>query len=228
MSRRTSTKGFDAFLAAVGKRLCGKPAGNLLHLRRADGKSLTVAAHSKDRDAKWGRGAGQKARGYKLHVIWSVGAMPDQWCVTPLNVPEKYMIRRMVARLDGCGYLLADGHFDDSDLHDQVALANHQLISPRQHPGKDFGHHYQSPHRKRCVAMLEVPAAVSRFGRKLYGHRKQIERDFAHLTSFSGGLICLPPWARRPWRVRTLVHGKLLINAARIRCLRRRRAPLAA
>jgi Transposase DDE domain len=224
MSRRARTKGFEKFLAAVGKRLDGKKTASLLHLRRADGKPLTVAAHSKDHDAKFGRGAGQKARGYKLHVIWSKSPMPDQWCVTALNVAEKHMINRMVKRLDGCGYLLADGHYDHSDLHDAAAANNHQLVAPRQHPGKDLGHHYQSPHRKRCIQMLEIPANINTFGRKLFGHRKQIERDFGNLTGYSGGLICLPPWIRRPWRVRHWTHAKLLLNAARIRCVRRRKA----
>jgi hypothetical protein len=223
MSRRTRQKDFWDFLTAVGKRLDGKPAAGLLRLRKIDGKPLTVAAHSQDRDAKWGRGAGQKAKGYKLHAIWSDRPMPDQWRVTPLNVHERDMAKRMLKHLDGCGYLLADGHFDDSELYDAAAKVNHQLVSPRQHPGKGLGHHYQSKHRKRSLEMLEVPAKVDRFGRQLHRQRKQIERDFGNITSYSGGLIGLPAWIRRPWRVRTWVHAKLLLNAARKRCVCRRR-----
>jgi Transposase DDE domain len=222
MSRRTRQKDFWALLTALGKRLDGKPAAGLLHLRKMDGKPLVVAAHTRDRDARCGRGAGQKAKGYKLHAIWSDRPMPDQWRVTPLNVHEGDMARRMIKHLDGSGYLLADGHYDQSRLHDVAAKANHQLIAPRQHPGKGMGHHYQSKHRKRSIEMLEVPANVTRFGKTLHRQRKQIEREFGNLTSYSGGLICLPPWIRRPWRVRIWVHAKLLLNAARKRCVRRR------
>jgi hypothetical protein len=234
MSRRTHhrhhAKEFWRFCQAVGRRLSGRMRSALLKLRRLDGKPLIVAAHSKDRDARWGRGAGQTARGYKLHAIWSDGAMPDQWCLTPLNVVEKRMARRMIPRLNSsgsgsCGYILADTHFDHSDLHDTAAAVNHQLLAPRQRPGKGLGHHYQSVHRLRALALLEVPGAVNRnFGRELYCQRKQIERDFGNLCSCGGGLSSmLPPWVRRPWRVRNWIHMKLLLNAARIRCLRSRK-----
>ena len=66
------------------------------------------------------------------------------------------------------GYLLADGHYDASDLYDLAAAANHQLVAPRQHPGAGLGHHYQSEHRLRSLAMLEVPAGVNDFGRRLH------------------------------------------------------------
>lgn len=236
MSRRTREHGpygsddFWRFMTAVGKRLSGKASSKLVQVRRIDGKPLEVAAHSKDHNARWGRGAGRKGRGYKLHAIWSDLPMPDQWCVTPLNVSEKQMAQRLIHRLkgsgpDGCGYLLGDGYYDDSDLHDTAAAANHQLLVPRQHPNSGLGHHYQSEHRLRAIEMLEVPTSVDRFGRDLYRQRKQIERDFGNLCGYGGGLTSmLPPWVRRPWRVRNWTHAKLLLNAARIRCLCRRKA----
>src|SRR5688572_1234794 len=164
---------FWRFCAAVGRRLCSRASekSTLLKLRRLDGKPLVVAGHCTDRDAAWGRGAGQKSKGYKLHAIWSDLPMPDQWRVTPLNVDEKHMAKRMIRRLTGCGYILADGHYDDSNLYDLAAAASHQLVAPRQHPGTGLGHHYQSPHRLRAIAMLEVPAKVTRFGRRLYRQR---------------------------------------------------------
>ena len=97
---------------------------------------------------------------------------------------------------------------------------NHRLLAPRGKPGGGFGHRRQS--RLRCVQQLEVPPGGSRFGRRLHGeHRGHVERDFANLVGFGGGLTGLPPWSRRIWRVRHWVHAKLLINAARI--VRRRR-----
>lgn len=222
MSRRKRTAAFERFMNAVGARLAGRASSALI--KRIDGKSLAVAAHSKDRDAAWGRGAGQDANGYKLHAIWSDRPMPEQWAVTPLNVCEKRMARRMIKRVTGGGYLLADALFDDSNLHDHCAHANHQLVAPRRASsrGKGLGHCYHSPHRLRCIDITEPPANVNRFGRALHNNRRQIERDFGNLCGFGGGLSGLPAWVRRIWRVRSWVHGKLLINAARIRCRRER------
>lgn len=243
VSRRTRANGrygsddFWRFLAAVGDRL-SRPTSPppLVAVRRLDGKPLEVAAHSTDRDATFGRAAGRKGRGYKLHAAWSSDdlgprPMPDQWCVAPLNACERLVARRLVKRLGGGGgggggYLLADGYYDDSRLYDLAAdAANHQLLCPRQRPGAGLGHHYQSPRRLRAIGTLEAsPGVGNDFGPGLYRQRKQVERDFGNLTGFGGGLqSTLPPWVRRPWRARNWVHGKLLINAARIRCLRRRR-----
>lgn len=58
MSRRTRGKLFERFMAAaVGARLAGRPSSAVV--KRTDGKALAVAAHSKDRDAAWGRGRGR-------------------------------------------------------------------------------------------------------------------------------------------------------------------------
>lgn len=223
MSRRWRQPAFEQFLMLVGRRLNGNPAASLV--KRIDGKPLTVAAHSTDGHAKFGRGAGMKARGYKLHALWSAHPMPDQWAVTPLNMPEKDVARRMLGRLTGGGYVLADAQYDANDIHDRAAHAGHQLIAPRPRPGSGMGHRRQSPHRARAIELLEKESMphVPTFGATMYAQRRQIERDMGNLTSFGGGLTCLPPWVRRSWRVRHWVHGKLLINAARIRRRKTRR-----
>ena len=237
MSRRTRGKhgaSFEVFCRAVGEALerrnvkvnVNANASRLLQLRRLDGKPLPVAAHSTDRDARWGRGAGQRCKGYKLHALTSAGrAMPEQWAVAPLDVDERVIARRFITRLDGAGYVLADAMYDAADLHERCAAADHRLLAPRGKPGGGFGHRRQSRWRLRCVEQMEVPPGGSRFGRRLHGeHRGHIERDFGNLVGFGGGLTCLPPWARRSWRVRHWVHAKLLINAARIVRLARLRA----
>ena len=221
VSRRKRKAGFEAFMNAVGERLAGRGPSESL-VKRLDGKPLPVAAHSKDRDAAWGRGAGQNVNGYKLHALWAERAVPEQWAVTPLDVCERRMARRFATRLSGAGYTLADAYFDAGDLHDRYAGAGHQLVAPRRRSsrGKGLGHSYQSPHRLRSIAMTEPPAGLNPFGPALSAARGQIERDFGNLCGFGGGLAGLPPWARRIWRVRAWVHAKLLINAARIRCRR--------
>ena len=67
---------FEMFLDAVAQRLCddqdaddasaaadaGRSWLPTCLVKRMDAKSLPVAAHSTDRDARWGRGAGQPKR----------------------------------------------------------------------------------------------------------------------------------------------------------------------
>jgi hypothetical protein len=223
MSRRMRRDDFEAFLAAVAKHLNGKASATLVHLRIIDGKPLEIPHHSKDRNATFGRGAGRTSRGYKLHWLICAAnrAMPAAFVVTSLDACEKQMAARMIKRLKPtCGYLLADAHYDASWLHDLSQHHGHQMICPRAKPYSGLGHHYQSKHRLRSIAMLE--AGVSGFGPDLYRQRGNIERAHANLVSFGGGLnISLPAWVRRIWRVRRWVFGKLLINACRIRLKRK-------
>ena len=220
MSRRTRRKDFERFLLQVGHRLNGKPQGTLV--KRIDGKPLELANHSGDRDAGWGRGVARLSLGYKLHAVWSENPMPEAFAITSLDVCEKRMAARLFQRIDGCGYLLGDTNYDASYLHDQARLMDHQLLTPRSKPFTGLGHRYQSPQRIRSILMLEPPANVNDFGQRLYQQRAGIERNFACLCSFGGGLQVLPSWIRRIWRVRHWVLAKLLINAARIRQLRKK------
>lgn len=227
MSRRTRRPDFMAFLKRIGGRLNGKPTPSPLGaqgslVKVVDGKPLELPNHTKDRDAEWGRGVGRTSKGYKLHAVFSGNPMPDAFAVTPLNRCEKRMAARMVGSLPGVGYLLGDAHYDASWLFDYCHSHGRQLVCPRAKPGKGLGHHYVSPHRKRAIAMLEVPEHVSDFGHRLYDRRTDIERDFSGLSCFGGGLTTLPPWVRRIWRVRHWVTSKLLINAARIRLNRKK------
>jgi hypothetical protein len=51
--------------------------------------------------------------------------------------------------------------------------------------------------------------------RKVYALRGAIERTFANLTNFAGGLRGLPTWVRTLPRVRRFVSAKLIIYNAR-------------
>ena len=223
MSRRTRREDFMTFLERVGGRLNGKANGKAAAglVKVVDGKPLELPNHSTDRDATWSRGVGRTSKGYKLHAVFSGNAMPDAFAITTLNVCEKRMAARMLARVTGVGYLLGDAHYDASWLFDYCHHHGHQLVCPRAKPATGFGHGYLSPHRYRAVEMLESPARVNDFGATLYAMRTAAERDFSQLVCFGGGLTTLPPWVRRIWRVRHWVMSKLLINAARIRINRR-------
>jgi hypothetical protein len=220
MSRRTRRDDFMQFMARVGERLDGRTKPTLV--KAVDGKPLELPNHSGDPDATWSRGVSRTALGYKIHAIWSGNPMPDAFAITTLNVCEKQMAARLIGRVGGGGYLLGDAHYDASWLFDYCHYHGHQLVCPRAKPGTGEGHHYVSPHRRRAIALLEVPQAVNRFGHQLYDQRTDIERDFSQLTCFGAGLGPLPSWVRRIWRVRNWVMGKLLINACRIRINRRK------
>ena len=215
MSRRLRRDDFEMFLQAVQQRLNGKACQHLVKV--IDGKPLELPNHTSDPDAAWGRGVSRMSIGYKLHAIFSGNPRPDAFVITSLDICEKQMAARMIKRVGGTGYLLADGHYDASWLYDLCRYCDYLLISPRARPGTGIGHHYQSPQRLRSIELLEPPGAINEFGPSLYRQRTGIEREFSQLTCFGAGLGALPSWVRRIWRVRNWVWAKLLINAARIR-----------
>jgi hypothetical protein len=226
LSRRLRSTLFRQFMQLLESRLAYLPdAGTIF--KSLDGKPLPVAMHSKDRDATFGRGAGQKARGYKLHTVWAGGSMPLAWRVAPLHKDEREMAPRMFKQLSHLpGYVVADKNYDSNKLFDQAAMVNNHLICPRRYGNKKgLGHHRHSPHRLRSRELLEDPTRkLTRFGPRLMKNRGSIERKFGNAVSFTGGLNGLPPWVRRYGRVQRWVWAKLLINAARIRIKRRKAA----
>jgi hypothetical protein len=213
LSRRADGVAVGLFWRAVGDRL--RAAGGPALVAFVDGEPLLVGGCSKDPDAKFGRAAGHVGRGYKLHAVWGTRPVPEAWEVTPLNACEKAAAGRLVGQLGHGGYLLADGNYDASRLSEAAAGRGYQLVAPcRKAKNPGCGKHYQSPHRRRSLALL-----ASDFGRALYRARAAIERSFGNATAFGGGLGPPPAWVRRLARVRTWVWAKLVINAARIlRC----------
>jgi len=215
MSRRLRRHDFNTFMKAMLRRCAGKAQQRLLKI--IDGKPLELPNHTTDRDARWGRGVSRQSVGYKLHMIYSGNPLPDAFVITPLDVCEKRMAMRMIRRVGGSGYLLGDSHYNASWLFDVCRHHGHLLISARTKPHTGIGHHYQSSQRLRSIELTEPPGGINRFGPSLYRRRGEIERQFAQLVSFGGGLSVLPSWVRRIWRVRNWVWAKLLINAARVR-----------
>jgi DDE family transposase len=210
MSRRADSVGTGLFWRELEQRW--RESGPPALLAFVDGKPLPVGGNSKDPDARWGRGAGGLAKGYKLHAIWSTGRLPEIWEVDPLNTAEKGVANQLIGHLHYAGYLLADGEYDASYLYDRAFEQGYQLVAPyRKAKNPGCGKHYQSPSRLRSIELLQ-----SGFGQCLYAARRQIERCFGNATSFGGGLAPLPAWVRGLNRVRTWVWAKLLINAVRI------------
>ena len=210
--RRTRRTGFAVFANRLTDRLArsDRPA----YILMADGKPMLVGTHSKDRPAKPGRVRGGFARGYKRHVVWGDGAMPEAWSVTAPNAYEGAEAERLLPQVrGGFGYLLADGGYEASRVYDAAAAVGYQLVAPPDARDTGGGHRYQSPHRLAGLARF---GCADRFGEQLLAGRAEIERRFGNLVSFGGGLGGLPAWVRTLGRVTRWVWAKLLINAARI------------
>lgn len=176
-----------------------------------DGKPLSIPASSGDPDAGFGRGAGEKSKGYKLHAIISIRALPEAWEVTPINVAETKVAEAMMGRLAHGGYIVGDANYDANGVFDAAGAAGYAMRTAHPEANAGEGHHYQSPHR---LASIQVRGTD--LSKDLVKARGEIERQFGTLTSFACGLKPLPPWVRRLHRVRTWVWDKLLINAIRI------------
>lgn len=209
MSRRVDRVGVGLLWRAIEERLRAEAATHPALVAFLDAKPLPVSGVSKDPDARYGRAAGGKAKGYKLHTIWSARPLPEAWEVTPMNTQERIVARRLFQQLHSGGYLLADGNYDSNPLFDLAWEHGYQLVTalPRGQPG----HVRQSPQRLRSIAMMK-----QRFGKELYRKRIRIEEAYGNATAFGGGLAPLPAWVRGLERVHTWVWAKLLINAVRI------------
>jgi hypothetical protein len=210
LSRRMRRSDAQQLMTEMEQTWLGIVGVNQCLIRVIDGQPLGVSGVSKDRDAGYGRGAGGKQKGYKLHAVWGSGPLPLAWGLAAINHSEKTMARELIAALPGEGYLLGDAEFDANYLYDLAHAAGHQLIAPKRQKQHGLGHRRQSPYRLRSIELMK-----RKFGKAMYRFRRQIERDFGNLVSFGGGLTCLPPWVRRFPRVRNWVHAKLLVNAAR-------------
>lgn len=220
MSRRLKQDDTRQFLREVFARF--NPGDQTELLKFVDGKPLPISRHSRDSDAAIGRGAGGFDKGYKLHAIYGQSGRLLAWQVHPLNVDERKTAVKLVKELNDEGYLLGDANYDGNALYAAAKENGHQLIAPRRYGTVgQVGHRKHVAARLRGIALLEGP---SDFGRQLHQHRREIETRFGHLSSFGGGLTCLPPWVRGLHRVRLYVTAKLLIRATKDAIIRQRAA----
>lgn len=213
MSRRLRSKRVVALLDALERRVTAPKEPCLFWM--IDGKPLPIGGCSKDRQAGYGRAAGGKAKGYKLHTLSGLDGSLAGWRVGPMNKDERVMAERLLkaAPAEVMGYVAADGNYDSNNLH---AIADErgclQLVTPRRYgPDKGTGHRKQTAGRLRSIALTETPFLD--FGQQLLKDRSEIERQFGNLTNWGGGLSCLPSWVRTHRRVRRWVQAKLVLTA---------------
>ncbi len=180
-----------------------------------DGKALAVPVHSTDPHARFGRGTGGTAKGYKLHALIDRAGVVWAWRVAAMNADERTIARRLLRDLPECFYVLADSNYDANRLFELTAKLGAQFVAPRRQTsrGRGLGHCPHHPARLRSRDMLEN--GVSDYGVTLLRERRAIERYFSSLGSFGGGMHGLPPWVRTYHRVHAYVQTKLIIRQLR-------------
>lgn len=215
MSRRLRSSRVVALLEAVERRVTAPKGPRLFWM--IDGKPLPIGGCSKDRQAGYGRAAGCKAKGYKLHALAAGDGSTAAWRLAPMNKDERVMAGRLIrsAPPQVVGYLAADANYDSNKLHEACdRRGDLQLVTPRRYgPGNGTGHRKQTAGRRRSIALTEGPSRA--FADQLLSDRSEIERQFGGLTNWGGGLSCLPPWVRGHRRVRLWVQAKLVLTGLR-------------
>jgi hypothetical protein len=210
-SRRLRSPSVRALLDALERRVT-KPSGPGLFWM-LDGKPLPIGGCSKDRQAGYGRAAGGKAKGYKLHaLVGSDGALAE-WRVAPMNQDERVMAERLLqaAPPEVVGYVAADANYDSNKLHEVCDdRGNLQLVARRRYgPGNGTGHRKQTAGRLRSIALTEGPYPA--FAEQLLQDRGAIARQFGNRVNWGGGLNGLPAWVRTHRRVRRWVQAELVL-----------------
>jgi hypothetical protein len=191
-----------------------------------DAKPLPIGGASKDRDARAGRAVRGMARGYKVHAIFDAAGAMDSWRLAPMCTNEKTVAADLLPTLAGSGalYIAGDGQYDGNPTFDAAALGGAQLVVnccgwKKEQKPQGVGHRPQSPHRLRGLQLIDNPLATcgagESFGQSLLRARSGIERCYALLGNFGGGLSPLPNWVRKPRRVALWVAGKFIIYMAR-------------
>jgi hypothetical protein len=213
MSRRLRTESVRALLNALEQRVVAPQQPGLFWM--IDGKPLSISGCSKDKQAGYGRAANCKAKGYKIHAIVGSDGAIASWRVAPMNKDERVMAERMVRTAPIQGYLVADSNYDSNKLHEACLKRDQlQLVTRRRYgPDHGTGHRKQSSGRLRAIELTENPKPA--FATNLLRDRNEIERRFANLTNWGGGLTCLPPWVRTHRRVHRWVQAKLVLAAVK-------------
>lgn len=181
-----------------------------------DGKSLPISDYSCDPDARIGYGAGKFQRGYKLHAWATSDEKIPCFAVRPLNEGEAKVARELVVKIPKSSWVLADTNYDSSVLYTQVAECGSQLFTPLKGRSQTK-RRLQQMGMGRRIALRMWNQRESMCTRFLH-LRDQIERIFAALTCFGGGLTTLPPWVRHLDRVTRWVTAKIAIYHARLYC----------
>lgn len=212
MSTRMRTVGVLQLIERVQTLLAERLSGGNRMVKAMDSKPLKVGSYSKDRDARRGRAAGEKARGYKLHALTS-GKAFVAWTLTSMNTNDQVGAAALIPRLQGWGYLSADNGYDANPVYRKTSEMNHQLIAPPR-PSNAHVRDVRRNSKERirsldlCADPLKHCGISDEFATAIQTERDEIERNFAHAVF--DGLYAPPPWVRTPHRVATWAAAKLI------------------
>jgi hypothetical protein len=211
-SRRVKTQRVTQMLQGVNAHLTRSDAP--MDLSFLDGKPLPISFCSRDPDARVGWATKRFAKGYKLHAWASADGRIPRYEVRPMNEGEAKVARQFADSISA-RLVLADANYDTRHLYQLLGARGAQLLTPLKRIAVNPGPlRRMGPYRRFAIALCR------RLGdsyRALLDLRDQIERIFAALTCFGGGLTTLPPWVRRLDRVTRWVTAKIAIYHARLR-----------
>jgi len=214
-SRRVKTTRVGQMLHAVNAYLTRTDAP--VGLSFLDGKPLPISFCSRDPDARVGWATKRFAKGYKLHAWATADGRIPRYEVRPMNEGEAKVARRFAESISG-GLVLADANYDTKHLYQSLGARGAQLLTPLKRIAVNPGPLRRMGPQRRLA--IELHTWSVEMYRAILDQRDQVERIFAALTCFGGGLTALPPWVRRLDRVTRWVSAKIAIYHARLRCRR--------
>jgi hypothetical protein len=214
--RRMKSPRVQAMLAAVQDYLIRK--NTPVSLSFLDGKPLPISFCSSDPDARVGYATTGFARGYKLHAWAACDGRILRFAVRPMNEGEAKVARDFAGSMPP-GLVLADANYDSKNLYQAIGAREAQLLTPLKRIAVHAGPlRRMGPHRRYAIRLHQQSSEQYR---AILDRRDEIERIFAALTCFGGGLTPLPSWVRRLDRVTRWVGAKIAIYHARLRLRKR-------
>jgi hypothetical protein len=211
--KRLATPRFELARRRLHDVLAARGHGDLLNY--LDGKPLVIQGYSTDPDARNGIACGKYAFGYKLHARVTRGGFIAEYTVLPLHEGEPNTARSLLERLTPGALVLADANYDSGPLYQAVASRGARLLTrlKGQHLRRPGSLRRATPARQEAI---DAWNATPRQCERALEVRDGVERVFARLGNFGGGLGPLPAWARRLPRVRRWVDAKIAIYHARL------------
>ncbi len=211
--KRLTTERFELAQQLLHEVLTERGHDDLLHY--LDGKPLLINGYSTDPDAANGIAHGRYGFGYKLHARTTKSGFIPEYKVLALNEGEPNTARELIRRLGAGVMVLADANYDSALLYADIDEKGSRLLTRLK------GQHMRKPGSTRKLPRgraeaLELWERQPELAEQAMKERDTIERTFAHLGGFGGGLGPLPAWVRRLTRVRRWVAAKIAIYHARL------------
>jgi hypothetical protein len=211
--KRLAAPRFELARRRLHELLAARGREDLLNF--IDGKPLVIQGYSTDPDARNGIACGKYAFGYKLHARVTGSGFLAEYAVLPLHEGEPNTARSLLEHVTPGVLMLADANYDSGPLYEAVAARGATLLT------RPKGQHLRRPGSQRRTPparqeALETWRTQPRCCEQAMHLRDGIERVFARLGNFGGGLGPLPAWVRRLPRVRRWVDAKIAIYHARL------------